>query len=308
MRAALYHRVSTLDQDKTLARGELRAAAKRRQAKVVLEVEESGSGSRNDRPGLQRVLDAARAGKLDMVMVWKLDRWGRSVLDVLGNIRALETAGVWFVSMSQGLEVRPGGDAASKLLLNTLAAAAEFQLSLIRDNTKLGMARARERGARIGRPKVPRPDVEAVRKAMLAREAKYPRSRLPEVAKQLRCTLHALKEVLPEATCAERRHSWTRDGERCRRGGEKCKGCRATVCAWHRKQHICKRRPPAAAAAPVKKGTLSRAASSRSSRRSPRGKGDAEKRRPAPSRKSPPAARLKTHPFSTAEAAAQRSR
>jgi DNA invertase Pin-like site-specific DNA recombinase len=69
--AALYHRVSTLDQEPTLARLGLRAA---------LQVEETGSGAPNDRPGLQRVMDAARRGDVDAVLVWKLDRFGRSAL------------------------------------------------------------------------------------------------------------------------------------------------------------------------------------------------------------------------------------
>ena len=65
MRVAVYHRVSTLDQDPGLARDELRAAAARVGGEVVLDIEETGSGARNDRPGLQRLMNAARRGKLD---------------------------------------------------------------------------------------------------------------------------------------------------------------------------------------------------------------------------------------------------
>ena len=60
IRAALYHRASTVDQDKSLARDELRAAAAARGCEIVLDVEETGSGARNDRPGLQRIMNAAR--------------------------------------------------------------------------------------------------------------------------------------------------------------------------------------------------------------------------------------------------------
>jgi Resolvase, N terminal domain len=77
-RAALYHWVSTLDQNSTLARAELRAAAKRFGHWVVLDVEEAGSGARNDRPGSQRVTRAARRGEVDVLLVFKLDRAGRS--------------------------------------------------------------------------------------------------------------------------------------------------------------------------------------------------------------------------------------
>jgi DNA invertase Pin-like site-specific DNA recombinase len=116
LRAAIYHRVSTLDQNPALARDELRAAAARLGAELVVDIEETGSGARNDRPGLQRVMEAARRGKLDAVLVWKLDRFGRSALDVLANIRDLDAAGVRFIATTQGIDIRPGGDAMSRLI------------------------------------------------------------------------------------------------------------------------------------------------------------------------------------------------
>src|SRR5205085_1275493 len=105
MRAALYHRVSTTDQNPELAREELRSAAQRMGATVALDVEEVGSGARNDRPGLQRVLEAARRGKVDAVLVWKIDRFARSSLDLLTNVKALESSGVRFVAVSQGVVI-----------------------------------------------------------------------------------------------------------------------------------------------------------------------------------------------------------
>lgn len=157
MRAALYHRVSTLDQNPALAREELRAAATRLGTEVVLDVEEAGSGTRNDRPGFQQLMNAARGGKLDAVLVWKLDRFGRSALDVLTNIRELESAGVRFVATSQGIDVRPSGDAVGRrLLLTMLAAVAEFERDLIRERTRLGLARARANNVARPRPLVER--------------------------------------------------------------------------------------------------------------------------------------------------------
>jgi DNA invertase Pin-like site-specific DNA recombinase len=151
MRVATYHRVSTLDQNPALAREELRAAAARL-GTLALEVEEKGSGARNDRPGLQRLMEAVRRGKVDAVAVWKLDRFGRSTLDVLTNIRALTDAGASFHATSQGLAITSGGDAISRMMLTMLSAVAEFERDLIRDRTRLGMARARKAGRRIGRP------------------------------------------------------------------------------------------------------------------------------------------------------------
>jgi DNA invertase Pin-like site-specific DNA recombinase len=123
----------------------------------VLDIEETGSGARNDRPGLQRLMEAARRGRLDAVLVWKLDRFGRSALDVLANIRDLDAAGVRFIATTQGIDIRPGGDAMSRLILGVLASVAEFERDLIRERTRLGMAKARDAGKRIGRPVVERP-------------------------------------------------------------------------------------------------------------------------------------------------------
>jgi putative DNA-invertase from lambdoid prophage Rac len=150
MRVALYHRVSTIDQRPELARRELRAAARTRGARVVLSLEETGSGARADRPGWERVMAAARAGSLDAVMVWKLDRAGRSQLDLLASVETLHRCGVAFIATSQGLEFR--GDATGRLLLGCLAACAEFERSLIRERTRQGLAGARSRGVKLGRP------------------------------------------------------------------------------------------------------------------------------------------------------------
>lgn len=154
MNAALYHRVSTLDQDPTLAREQLRQAAAARGFVVVLDVEETGSGASNNRPGLHRVMDAARFGKVKAVMVYKLDRFGRSTLDLLTNIAELNKCGCDFIAATQGIHVGPGGDPASKLTMTVLAGVAEFERELIRERTRLGLAKAREKGRKGGRPRV----------------------------------------------------------------------------------------------------------------------------------------------------------
>jgi len=161
-KAALYHRVSTVDQDPNGARRELAAAARRLGVRVALDVRERGSGATNRRPGLQRVLDAAKRGEIDAVLVWKLDRFGRSAFDLLANLRALESAGVRFVSITQGIDVRPGGDALSRLVLTVLGAIAEFERDLIVERTRLGLANARRAGKRLGRPPVAAPPAAKV--------------------------------------------------------------------------------------------------------------------------------------------------
>lgn len=147
--AVTYHRVSTLDQDPELARAELRRGAELRGLHVVEAIEETGSGANNDRPGLQRALKAAKGRTL---LVWKLDRFGRSALDVLSNLRRHVDAGGRFVAVTQGLDVRQG-DAMSGLILAVLAAVAEFERSLIVERTRLGLERAKAAGRYPGRPR-----------------------------------------------------------------------------------------------------------------------------------------------------------
>jgi len=152
--AVIYHRVSTLDQDPALARDELRRGAAARGLELLDEIEETGSGARNDRPGLARVLELAARARISHVLVWKLDRFGRSALDVLANIEALDRAGVTFVATTQGLETGPRAGAMGKLIATVLAAVAEFERELIRERTRLGHAAARRKGVHIGRPRI----------------------------------------------------------------------------------------------------------------------------------------------------------
>jgi putative DNA-invertase from lambdoid prophage Rac len=164
LKGGTYHRVSTVDQDPELARGELRVAAAARSCEIVMAEEETGSGAKNDRPGLQRIMEAARRGKINVVIVWKLDRFGRSALDVLSNIETLTKAGVRFIAITQGLDVSPSGDPVSKLILTVLAAVAEFERNLIRERTLLGLVAAKARGVKLGRRSIPEEDVVQIEK------------------------------------------------------------------------------------------------------------------------------------------------
>lgn len=148
-----YHRVSTIDQDPTLAREELQRAAAARGLEVIAAIEETGSGARNDRPGLAQVMQLARQHRVAYVLVWKLDRFGRSVLDVVTNAKALKSCGVTLVATSQGLEVGPRAGAVSDLILHVMIAMAEFERSIISERTLLGLEGARKRGRVLGRPK-----------------------------------------------------------------------------------------------------------------------------------------------------------
>jgi DNA invertase Pin-like site-specific DNA recombinase len=190
LRACLYHRVSTLDQDQAGARDELRAAATARGMTIALEVEETGSGARNDRPGLARVMRAARDGKVDAVLVRHLDRFGRSALDLLANIQQLEDCGVRFIAVAQSLDIKPGGDAMSKLILTVLSGVAAFERAILQDRTRLGLAKARQAGKLLGR-RVSRdaPNPAAVQALRVSGRS------WSAIAKQLACTSSAARRA-----------------------------------------------------------------------------------------------------------------
>lgn len=180
---ALYHRVSTRDQNPALARRELRQAARARGLRIALDVEETGSGAWNNRPGLRRVMEAARKGEVEAILCWKSDRIGRSSLDVLSNIRTLTNSGVRFVAVTQGLDVQPEGDAMSQLILTVLSAVSEFERSLIAERTSLAAKVAREAGRAWGRRPAAGPAPREVT-ALRATGASW-----TQVASQLRCTV-----------------------------------------------------------------------------------------------------------------------
>jgi DNA invertase Pin-like site-specific DNA recombinase len=196
MKCATYHRVSTTDQNPTLAREELRSAATRLGMELVEEIEETGSGARNDRPGLQRVLAAARSGKIDAVLTWKVDRFARSVLDLCTNVRELvEVHGCAFYAVSQGLVIKPGGEATSRLLLNILGAVSEFEREIIRERTRLGLGKAKRAGKRLGRPTRKLSPTKAQQVQRL-RSKGYSWS---QVAEKIRCSVWAARSAAKEA-------------------------------------------------------------------------------------------------------------
>lgn len=212
LRAALYHRVSTREQNPRLARGELRAAAAVRGLRVVLEVEETASGRGSVRPGLERVLDVAQRGAIDVVLVQRLDRWGRSTLDLLANLRRLRSAGVAFVAIAQGLEVRPQHDAVSDLTLTVLAAVAEFERAVIVERTLEGLAAARRAGKKLGRPlgaSAPSPERVA--------ELRAAGRTWPQIARRLRCTESSARRALDRGLSKTGARSGTTRPSRTRR-------------------------------------------------------------------------------------------
>ena len=152
MRVATYVRVSTQQQDMRLQTAELGQYIASRGWTQTDCYEDIMSGAKANRPGLARLMTDAQGRKFDVVVCWKLDRFGRSLVDCLNNIRTLERAGVRFIAVTQGLDTDQQNPA-SRFLLHVLGAAAEFERSLIRERVSAGMRAAKKSGAALGRPR-----------------------------------------------------------------------------------------------------------------------------------------------------------
>lgn len=149
-RAALLTRVSSSAQSADMQLEELRAVAAQRGWKVVLEATDVGSGAAAELPGRTRVLELARRGGVDVIAVWRLDRLGRSLRDLIAIADTLRKYDVELVSLRDAIETHtPAG----QLLFSVLGAIAQFERELIGERVRAGLAAARARGVVVGRPR-----------------------------------------------------------------------------------------------------------------------------------------------------------
>jgi DNA invertase Pin-like site-specific DNA recombinase len=151
-RIAIYARVSTFNgQHPEMQLAEIREYAARRGWDVAGEYVDLGvSGSKESRPGLNRMMRDAHARMFDAVVCWKLDRLGRSLKHLVTTIEDLAAYGVTFVSLRDNLDL---STPAGRLMMHIVGSMAEFERELIRERVTAGIAAARKRGARIGRPR-----------------------------------------------------------------------------------------------------------------------------------------------------------
>lgn len=149
MQIALYARVSTHDQQTLpMQLKAMREYAKKRGWKIKHEIQEIGSGAKTG-PKREELLKEARRRQVDAIIVWRLDRWGRSVSDLIGTIRELTDTGVGFVSLTEAFDLTtPAG----KALSGMLAVFAEFERDILRERVKAGIAHSRSQGNAHGRP------------------------------------------------------------------------------------------------------------------------------------------------------------
>lgn len=175
-----YARVSTDDQQLALQVDALTQAGCDRLFTDV------GSGARFDRPGLQDALAYARPG--DVLVVWRLDRLGRSLVDLVGLVNTLRDRSIGFKSLQEAMDTTtPGG----QLVFHLFAALAEFERALIRERTQAGLHAARARGHRGGRPRKLTPRQVALARHLLT----DPTMTLGQVAE----TLHVSRSTLTRA-------------------------------------------------------------------------------------------------------------
>lgn len=155
MRTAIYARVSTSDQTCEQQLLALREYVIARGWTIQAEYVDVMSGSKSTRPALDKLMDAARQRQVDAIVVWKIDRWGRSMAHFVSSVRELQSLGVRFIATTQGIDTDESSPA-GRLMMNMLASFAEFERELIVERTKAGIARARKQGTRsgkaIGRP------------------------------------------------------------------------------------------------------------------------------------------------------------
>jgi DNA invertase Pin-like site-specific DNA recombinase len=161
---ALYARVSTAHngQDPEMQLRELREYCARRGWAIHHEYIDVGiSGAKENRPELDRLLADAHGRRFDAVVVWRFDRFARSVSHLLRALETFRALGIEFVSLSEQVDT---STPAGKLVFTVLGAVAELERSLIAERVKAGLRHARAKGTRLGRPKV---EVDAAQVANL---------------------------------------------------------------------------------------------------------------------------------------------
>ena len=189
LRVGLYARVSTHDQQTLpLQIHAMCDFAAKRNWTIAVQIKEIGSGAVH-RKLRATLIAAARRREIDVVLVWRLDRWGRSVADLISTLQELQHLGVGFVSLTEALDLTtPAGRAMAGLL----SVFAEFEREILRERVCAGLAHARQQGKRLGRP----PSV--VHKAVEARKLHQQGYNKSEVARKLEIGRTSVRRLLAQ--------------------------------------------------------------------------------------------------------------
>src|SRR3954465_6137748 len=189
-RAAIYARVSTVDgrQDPETQLRQLREYALRRGFPVVHEYVDHASGAKNDRTEYRAMLEAARRRQFDVLLVWRYDRFARSMRDLVNALSEFDSLGIDFISFNEGADTTtPQG----KLLFGIMASLAEFERSLIAERAKAGMQRAKAQGKHTGRPALP----DHLRRKIIALLESTPRPSDRAIAKSVGVSPESVRNV-----------------------------------------------------------------------------------------------------------------
>jgi DNA invertase Pin-like site-specific DNA recombinase len=188
LRVGLYARISTHDQQTLPLQLRAREYAAKRGWIIVAQIKEVGSGAAQ-RELREKLLAAARRREIDVVLVWRLDRWGRSVADLVNTLQELQHLGLGFVSLTEALDLTtPAGRAMAGLL----AVFAEFEREILRERVRAGLAHARRNGTRLGRP----PSV--VHNAIETRTLYRQGISKSEIARRLRISRTSVRRLLAQ--------------------------------------------------------------------------------------------------------------
>ena len=160
-RVAIYCRVSTLDQSTDSQLLDLRRYVAERQWNIYKEyVDEGISGTKDSRPALDELMDAARKRRFDMVLVWRFDRFARSTKHLILALEEFRNLGIDFVSYQENIDTSsPLGSA----IFTIISAVAQLERDIIAERVKSGLRRAKENGKKLGRPRGTALDVEKIR-------------------------------------------------------------------------------------------------------------------------------------------------
>ncbi len=151
-RVIIYARVSTKEQNVDMQLIDLKVYAEARQLKIVKEYIDYASGSRNDRENYVKLFDDVRKRRTDAVLVWKFDRFARSTKELINALEEFSSLGVDFISFKENIDT---STPAGKILFTMISAFAEFERAIIRERVIAGMEKAKAKGKKFGRPKIP---------------------------------------------------------------------------------------------------------------------------------------------------------
>ncbi len=184
-KVAIYARVSTHDQDPGLQLSELHRYIKDRQWTVYHEYVDIGhSGAKDSRPELNKLVADAKRRRFDVVLVWKFDRFARSVKHLVTSLYEFRALGIDFVSLTEGIDTStPLGEA----MFSIIGAMAQLERDLIRERVTAGMRRAREKGKALGRPKK---EID-LNKLIALREANYSLGKIATITGLPKSTVHS---------------------------------------------------------------------------------------------------------------------